>query len=197
MTARAARRVREMLQAEHRDETLGLRVRAVDPVGDGGAFRLSLSSGPDPDDEVLPRNGFQVFVDALSAPVVDGVRIDLVEAPVAGGGPPRQGFVVERGRAYGSGAPLPPGAPFATEAPPGDAAPEVVGKVEKALDMVRPAIVADGGSADLVSVAGGTAYVRLGGACSGCSAALATLRGLVEEAITAVAPEIAKAVLVP
>lgn len=41
-------------------------------------------------------------------------------------------------------------------------------KIEKALEMIRPALQADGGDVELVDVIDGVVKVRLKGACGGC-----------------------------
>jgi len=43
-------------------------------------------------------------------------------------------------------------------------------------EWVRPAIAADGGRIDVVRLDGADVYVRLGGACRGCSAQQTTLQ---------------------
>ena len=54
--------------------------------------------------------------------------------------------------------------------------------VEAWLDRVRPAIVADGGNVELLSVErDGTVRIALQGACIECPARLATLRVGIEE----------------
>lgn len=55
--------------------------------------------------------------------------------------------------------------------------------VETAIDRVRPYIHSHGGDIEVLDVQGGVARVRLGGACSGCSASAITLRHGVEEAL--------------
>lgn len=66
----------------------------------------------------------------------------------------------------------------------------VESRAEAALAEVRPYINSHGGDVELVRVDGDTAYVRLMGACSGCSLAAATLRDGVEDVIKARVPEI-------
>ncbi len=49
--------------------------------------------------------------------------------------------------------------------------------VEAWLDRIRPALVADGGNVELISVEhDGTVHIALQGACASCPAQLATLR---------------------
>lgn len=53
------------------------------------------------------------------------------------------------------------------------------------LAQVRPSLQSHGGDVDLVRIEDGTAYVRLKGACNGCSMASVTMRGTIEEALLA------------
>ncbi len=48
-------------------------------------------------------------------------------------------------------------------------------KIEKALEDVRPALQADGGDVELVSVEDSVVKVHLTGACSGCMMSQVTL----------------------
>lgn len=49
--------------------------------------------------------------------------------------------------------------------------------VEAWIDRIRPALVADGGNVELISVeSDGTVHIAFQGACSDCPAQLATLR---------------------
>ncbi|MBU0473451.1 MAG: NifU family protein [Bacteroidetes bacterium] len=64
-------------------------------------------------------------------------------------------------------------------------------KVEKALQNVRPYLVADGGDVELVSINDdGIVEVRLTGACVGCPMSLMTLRAGIERALMRDIPEI-------
>jgi len=49
-------------------------------------------------------------------------------------------------------------------------------KVEKVLDELRPALLADGGDVELVDVEAGVVKVRLKGACGGCPMSKMTLK---------------------
>ncbi|ALF10732.1 NifU family protein [Parageobacillus thermoglucosidasius] len=69
-------------------------------------------------------------------------------------------------------------------------------RVAVALEEVRPYMRSHGGGVELVEVEGKTAYVRLQGACSGCSLSAVTLKNGVEEAIKARVPEIEHVVMV-
>jgi nitrite reductase/ring-hydroxylating ferredoxin subunit/Fe-S cluster biogenesis protein NfuA len=63
-------------------------------------------------------------------------------------------------------------------------------RVAAVLEEVRPYMRSHGGDVELVKVEGETVYVRLQGACSGCSMSAVTLKNGVEEAIKARVPEI-------
>ncbi len=65
-------------------------------------------------------------------------------------------------------------------------------KVNKIIENVRPALESDGGGIELVEVLEdeGVAVVNLTGACSGCPMSTMTIKGYVEQAITAEIPEI-------
>lgn len=70
-------------------------------------------------------------------------------------------------------------------------------KVEEALSKIRPALQADGGDVELVSVGeDGTVQVKLTGACSGCPMAALTLQAGVERVLKAEVPEITSVVAV-
>ncbi len=61
--------------------------------------------------------------------------------------------------------------------------PDPMTLAERALRHVRPQLHSHGGDVTLVRIEDGTAYVRLEGACNGCSMSAVTLRELVETAL--------------
>ena len=63
-------------------------------------------------------------------------------------------------------------------------------RVAAALDVVRPAIVADGGDVWLVRTEHGVAYVQLAGACGGCAMVQTTLKLAIESTVRSLVPEI-------
>lgn len=69
-------------------------------------------------------------------------------------------------------------------------------RVEKALQTIRPALQADGGDIELVSVEDGIVKVRLVGACGGCPMSQMTMTQGVERAIKKSVPEIKRVVAV-
>ncbi len=69
-------------------------------------------------------------------------------------------------------------------------------KVEKALDLIRPYLKADGGDVQVIEIADGTVKVRLTGACGGCAMSTLTLKNAVERTIKQEVPEIKSVVAV-
>lgn len=70
-------------------------------------------------------------------------------------------------------------------------------RVSRVIDMVRPYMQSHGGDVELVEVNQETVFVRLHGACNGCSMSAVTLRNGVEEALKEHVPEIKNVEVVP
>ncbi len=69
-------------------------------------------------------------------------------------------------------------------------------KVEKALELIRPALQADGGDVELVDVVEGIVKVRLKGACGGCPMSQLTLTRGVEQTVKRAVPEVKQVIAV-
>ena len=67
----------------------------------------------------------------------------------------------------------------------------------RVLEGVRPYMRSHGGDVELVKVEGDTAFVKLHGACEGCSLSAVTLRESVEETLTTQLPQIQRVEVVP
>ena len=72
----------------------------------------------------------------------------------------------------------------------------MIEKVEKALDKIRPALMADGGNVELVEVRDGVVKVRLTGACGGCPMSQMTLKMGIERHLKQEVPEVKEVVAV-
>ncbi|MCX7789643.1 MAG: NifU family protein [Chloroflexaceae bacterium] len=70
-------------------------------------------------------------------------------------------------------------------------------RVARVLEQVRPFMQSHGGDVELVEVREATVFVRLHGACNGCSMSAVTLREGVEEAILSQIPEIRQVEVLP
>lgn len=75
--------------------------------------------------------------------------------------------------------------------------PDPVTHANQVLAQVRPQLHSHGGDVNLVRVEDGTAYVRLEGACNGCSMSSVTLRNLVEESLVQGVPSITAVEVLP
>jgi Fe-S cluster biogenesis protein NfuA len=69
-------------------------------------------------------------------------------------------------------------------------------KVEKALEKIRPSLMADGGDVELIEVKDGVVKVRLMGACGGCPMSQVTMTFGIEQEIKKAVPEVKKVVAV-
>lgn len=69
-------------------------------------------------------------------------------------------------------------------------------KVEEILNEIRPALQADGGGVDLISVVDGVVSVKLTGACGGCPMSTMTLKMGIERVLKEKMPEIKEVVAV-
>ena len=69
--------------------------------------------------------------------------------------------------------------------------------VQKALNEIKPALEADGGSVELVDVSdAGVVKVRLTGACSGCPMGMQTLKLGIEKQLKQKVPQVSEVVRV-
>ena len=70
-------------------------------------------------------------------------------------------------------------------------------KVQKAIDLIRPSLQADGGDVELIDVSvDGIVKVRLTGACHGCPMSQMTLKMGIEKIIKSQVPDIKEVVAV-
>ena len=69
-------------------------------------------------------------------------------------------------------------------------------KVDKALDKIRPMLMADGGNVELVDVENNVVKVKLTGACGGCPMSQMTLKMGIEKHLKKEIPEIKEVVAV-
>jgi Fe-S cluster biogenesis protein NfuA len=77
-------------------------------------------------------------------------------------------------------------------------APTLRDRVAKVLDLIRPAVQADGGDLELVDItSGGVVQIRLHGACVGCPSSAMTLQTGVERNLRAHVPEVTGVQAVP
>ncbi len=83
----------------------------------------------------------------------------------------------------------------ATQTPPGGT---VRDKVQGVINLIRPAVQADGGDIELVDVdAAGVVQIRFHGACHGCPSSTMTLQMGIERNLREKVPEVTQVIPVP
>ncbi len=132
-------------------------------------------------DAIIRHRDLAIVIPESDFEKVRGATIDWLDDPFAGGG-----LRVDN-----------PNTPSPTirVPPPGDLSGDVAQRVIQVLgQQVNPSIAAHGGSAELVAVEQGIAYLRLGGGCQGCAMATVTLSQGIEAALIEAVPEITSVV---
>jgi Fe/S biogenesis protein NfuA len=170
VTEVARTKILELLAHESR-KGLGLRF-AIDGRGPGG-FRYRLGFvGPEerrPDDTVFDAGGFTMYVDAASAPKLQGASIDYVETLQ------ESGFKIEN--------------PNAAWADP------MAKAVQEVIDRdINPAVASHGGYVVLLDVKDDVVYIEMHGGCQGCGMASVTLRQGIETRILESVPGVRQVV---
>ena len=148
----------------------GLRIgaNAVSPLKVD--FRMAfIGEGQENDvDEVLPFDGFDVYVDPDSQPHVTEATVDYVEGLMG------SGFKIERPRA------LPDGLDG-----------ELVDRVQRLLDeRINPSVAGHGGRVSLIDIKDNAVFLQLEGGCQGCGMADVTLKQGIEVMIKEAIPEV-------
>ena len=69
-------------------------------------------------------------------------------------------------------------------------------KVEKALNQIRPHLIADGGDVELIDVKDGIVSLKLKGACAGCPMSTMTMQNGIARVLKAEVPEVKDVVAV-
>ena len=86
-----------------------------------------------------------------------------------------------------------------TIAPPvSPTTPDWRGRVGDVIELIRPAVQADGGDIELVDVfADGTVHIRFHGACNGCPSSTMTLHDGIERNLRQRVPQVTRVLPVP
>ncbi|BAB73388.1 HesB/IscA family protein [Anabaena sp. FACHB-709] len=88
LTEKAEFRLRAFLRGSAKDAnetTKGIRVSVKDGGCSGYEYLMDVTSQPQPDDLVTQQGSVLVYVDAKSAPLLEGIVIDFVEGLVESG----------------------------------------------------------------------------------------------------------------
>lgn len=171
-TDEARHRIRAFIEEEGNTD-LGVRVsvRSPSPVAPQYEMALVEPHEREPDDLEFQVDGFRVYVDRESGPILDGTRIDWIETLR------ESGFRFEN----------PNLRPLGSEPLEGPLAE----RVQRVLDeRINPGVATHGGRVSLVDVREGVVYLRMGGGCQGCGAASVTLTQGIKEILLDAIPEI-------
>jgi Fe/S biogenesis protein NfuA len=152
---------------------LGIRLVAVKPGTPSGDCRLEFCDATEAraDDFVIDCDAFSVYIDAASAPWLDGVAISYEQLRTGGQ--------------------LTIRAPKLKGAVPG-ANSSMVERVQHVLETeINPAVASHGGRVSLVEIsAEGEVVLQFGGGCHGCKQVDVTLKNGVEKTLRERIPEI-------
>ncbi|NQV04984.1 NifU family protein [bacterium] len=177
------------ISEEAQEAVLGIRDR--EPDASELALRLSITGA----------RGLEFTYELTFVPIVDAADGDAVEhfgdLPVIVAADSAERLTGASINIAGGGLAIEnPNSPVPMIAP-GDATMEgpVADRVQRVLvEQINPAIASHGGFAELVSVEGEIAYLRLGGGCQGCGLAQVTLSQGIERALIESVPEIMRVV---
>jgi iron-sulfur cluster assembly protein len=88
LTEKAEFRLRTFLRSsspETNTPTKGIRISVKDGGCNGYEYAMDITSKPQPDDLVIQQGNLLVYVDAKSAPLLDGVVVDFVDGVMESG----------------------------------------------------------------------------------------------------------------
>ena len=165
-------RVLQFLQADE-DTHFAVRIRVASPSPLDPRYEITMIE-PDekcPEDVAFDGYGFEVVMEPESAKLLDGARVDWIEALT------ESGFKVENPN-------LAPIGSKPLEGPLAD-------RVRQAIDQfVNPGVAQHGGHVTLVEVRDKIVYLQMGGGCQGCGMASVTLSQGIERILQEQVPEI-------
>jgi Fe/S biogenesis protein NfuA len=166
ITEAAYQRISALLADEDR-RGLALHLAIAGRRPGGFQYKLGLMREDEKgaDDVVVDTGSFKVFIDAESAPNLQGATLDFQEDA------DQSGFKIQNPN-------------------PGWTDPKAIA-IQKLLDEhINPAVAEHGGYVTLLDVKDDIAYVALGGGCQGCGMADVTLKQGIEAVITEEVPGI-------
>jgi Fe/S biogenesis protein NfuA len=160
---------KNVLLAMEDEERNGLALRIAIVGRQGGSFQYKMDLvGQDEREEadtVIDAGEFDIYVDAQSAPHLQGVTVDFVQR------------LSDAGFKFDN-----PNSPWSD--------PKAAHVAEVIDRQINPAIASHGGYVTLIDVRGDTAYISMGGGCQGCGMADVTLKQGIETMILEAVPEI-------
>ena len=160
------------------DEEFALSIEVTGFSGPQFSYELAFVPLSDKQEDWVEErhDGLAVIFPKIDTGKLDGATLELTEQGLAMNNP---------------NSPAPP----TMSAPAGTLSGPLVDRVQQVLkEQVNPAIAAHGGGAELVSVDGTIAYLRLFGGCQGCGLAQVTLKQGIERILLESIPELTQVV---
>lgn len=84
ITEKAGAKIKTLLAEEHKPQ-FGLRVYVSGGGCQGVQYGMTFEERANPDDTVVEAHGVKLFIDAESAPMLQGVEVDYIESPQGSG----------------------------------------------------------------------------------------------------------------
>ena len=161
-TDKARERVLHFLSLQQSQGVSALRV-----AGNAAEHKLWLVKESDKQatDQIFQGDGFEVYLDPISAQSLEGATVDFIEEVMQNG--------------------------FRIYYPSPTWEDSTAQRIQDVLDkQINPGIASHGGSVSLERLEGDTAVVSMGGGCQGCASAKVTLSQGVVQMIRAAVPEV-------
>ena len=167
-------------EQEPGDEEYGLLIEVTGIRA--GQFQYELSFSPVSDageDSVVERHGdLALILRRGDVEKLEGASLAMTEQGLAMNNPNTPASPVQQGTP-----------------PPGELTGPLADQIQQVLStQVNPAIASHGGAAELISVDGSIAYMRLSGGCQGCGMAAVTLKQGIERILVEAIPELTEVV---
>ncbi len=175
----ALQMILSLREQEPGDEEYGLLIEVTGIRAGQFQYELSFSPVADAgDDKQVERHGdLAIIIPAGDIEKLEGSSLSMTD----------QGLAMNN--------PNSPASPVMGTPPPGELSGPLADQIQQVLtEQVNPAIAGHGGAAELVSVDGTVAYMKLSGGCQGCGMAAVTLKQGIERILMEAIPEVTEVI---
>ncbi len=175
----ALQMILSLREQEPGDEEYGLLIEVTGIRAGQFQYELSFSPVADAgDDKKVERHGdLAIIIPAGDVEKLEGSSLSMTD----------QGLAMNN--------PNSPASPVMGTPPPGELSGPLADQIQQVLtEQINPAIAGHGGAAELVSVDGTVAYMKLSGGCQGCGMAAVTLKQGIERILMEAIPEVTEVI---
>jgi Fe/S biogenesis protein NfuA len=175
----ALQMILSLREQEPGDEEYGLLIEVTGIRAGQFQYELSFSPVADAgDDKKVERHGdLAIIIPERDVEKLEGSSLSMTDEGLAMNNPNS------------------PASPVMGTPPPGELSGPLADQIQQVLtEQVNPAIAGHGGAAELVSVDGSVAYLKLSGGCQGCGMAAVTLKGGIERILMEAIPEVTEVI---